>query len=170
MPAASKSTAPRTKHFAPKRENIVPPPLVEFSIDFVRDGVSEVHEFAARPRMSYGDTVGLIKNQDNDSGTLPFLDRLIRRSLVNDDGVPAKWAPEFEDGEFTAPDGSKHPSAELAQFTTFEAGSSRRRWAYLLDKDDDVEVEIEQIVAVFEYLTSAASEARPTKRSSPSSR
>lgn len=149
------------KHFAPKRD-VRPAPVVDFSIAFVRDGTEENHEFAARPRASYGDVLGLIKHQDDESGrALPYLDRMIRRALLNDDGTPEKWRPEIHEGHFTDPEGSHLPVAELPKYLTFEAGSSRRRWVHLMEYDDDVEVELDQITAVFEYLTSAAAE-RPT--------
>ena len=161
---------PATKHFAPKRD-VKPAPEVDFSIGFVRDGVEETHEFSARPRFSYADIVGVVKHQggDNSAKLLPYLDRMIRRALRNDDGTPLKWRPEIEDGEFTTPDGDQAPAADIAKYTAFEAGSSRRRWVALMEDDDDVEVELEQITALFEYLTAETAD-RPTSRSSRSSR
>jgi hypothetical protein len=156
------------KHFAPQRK-VDKAPIVEFSVGFVRDGVEEVHEFAARLRVSYADTVGLVKNQGGE-GALPYLDRMIRRSLVDDDGTPAKWRPEASDGKVVAPDGTEVDIADAQKYTAFEAGSSRRRWVQLMEHDDDVEVELEQIMQVFEYLASEAAEGRPTSRSSRSSR
>lgn len=159
---------PAAKHFGPKRD-VKPAPEVPFSVGFVRDGVEEIHEFTARPRVSYGDTVGLVKNQDG-AGALPYLDRLIRRSLVDNDGTPAKWQPTVVDGELTAPDGTTVSAEDLPKYTAFEAGSSRRRWVQLMEHDDDVEVEFEQILGVFEHLMAEVSAGRPTSRSSRSSR
>jgi hypothetical protein len=159
---------PVVKHFASSKDP-EPAPEVAFSVEFVRDGVSETHEFNARPRLGFADTVGMVRSQSDESEILPVLDRMLRRVLVNDDGTPARWKPEFDGGKFIAPDGNLHPSKDLAKYVAFEAGSSRRRWVELMDRDDEVEVEIEQIVGVFEYLTSEAADARPTKRSSPSS-
>jgi hypothetical protein len=156
------------KHFGPKR-NVAQAPTVEFSIGFVRDGVEETHEFTARPRMSYADTVGLVKNQKGPLA-LPFLDRMVRRSLIDDDGTPVKWEPEPVDGKITAPDGTEVDIADTVNYQAFEAGSSRRRWVHLMETDDDVEIELEQIMQVFEYLVSEAAEGRPTSRSSRSSR
>jgi hypothetical protein len=161
-------SASTVKHFGPKRA-VEPAKIVPFSVGFVRDGVEEPHEFAARLRVSYADTVGLVKNQDG-AGALPFLDRLIRRSLVDDDGTPTKWQPEVNDGKVVAPDGTEVDIADAQKYTAFEAGSSRRRWAHLMDSDEDVEVELEQIMEVFEHLTSEAANGRPTSRSSRSSR
>jgi hypothetical protein len=145
------------KHFGPKRK-VAQAPIVEFSLGFVRDGVEEVHEFAARLRVSYGDTVGMVKNQDGAG------------ALVDDDGTPAKWQPEVNDGKVVAPDGTAVDLADAEKYAAFEAGSSRRRWVQLMEHDDDVEVELEQIMEAFEYLASEAAEGRPTSRSSRSSR
>lgn len=151
---------PSVKHFAPKRD-VKAAPVVEFSIDFIRDGVAELHEFSARPRTSYGDVLGLVKNQDDDNGkALPHLDAMIRRCLLNDDGVPQKWKPVIEDGHFTAPNGDRTLIAELPKFVTFEAGSSRRRWVQLIEHDGEVEVELDQIAGVFEYLAETAGKDR----------
>lgn len=49
----------------------------------------EPHGFTARPRVSYVGTVGLVKNEDG-AGVLPYLERRIRRSLVDNDGTRAK--------------------------------------------------------------------------------
>jgi hypothetical protein len=154
------------KHIGPSRK-VAQAPTVEFSVGFVRDGVEETHEFTARPRFTYSDTLGLVKNQ-KDASALPFLDRMIRRSLVDSDGTPAKWQLELVDGQVVAPDGSEVDIAEAQKFAAFEAGSSRRRWAHLMETDDDVEIEFEQIMQVFEYLTSEAANGRPTSRSSRS--
>lgn len=162
MTAAKRTST--VKHFASKRD-VKAAPTVDFSIEFVRDGVAENHEFSASPRTTYGDILGLIKNQDDESGlALRYLDRMIRRALIDTDGTPAKFRPNVEDGHFTDPTGNRTAATELPKVVTFEAGSSRRRWIQLMEKDDDVEVEIEQIAEVFEYLAQEAS-TRPTTRS-----
>jgi len=154
------------KHFGPKRD-VAQAPTVEFSVGFVRNGVEEIHEFAARPRFTYGDTVGIVKNQDG-ALALPFLDRMIRRCLADDDGTSLRWEPYVRDGQLEAPDGKLVDPADAATYTAFEAGSSRRRWAHLMEADDDVEADLEQIVGVFEYLAGEAAGGRPTSRSSRS--
>lgn len=152
---------PAAKHFAPKRD-AKPAPTVEFSIAFVRDGVEEIHEFAARPRPSAGDIIGVIEHQDNTNGrVVPYFARMIRRALRNDDGTPEKWRPVIHEGHFNDPAGNRTPVAELPKFLTFEAGSSRRRWVHLMEYDDDITVEIELLDEVFQYLMEEAA-GRPT--------
>lgn len=174
-----------TKHFAAKRD-VADAPVVTFSIDFVRNGVKEPHEFRAVPRTSYGDMIGIVRNQDDDPGaSLRFLDRMIRRLLVDTDGTPEQWKPEITTpdtgggkgakteppGEyFIDPSGQRRPAEELPKYRAFEAGSSRRRWAHLLQVDDDVEVEIDQVTDLFEWLATEAAGSRPTRKSSPSAR
>jgi hypothetical protein len=161
---------PPTKHFAAKRD-VADAPTVSFTIDFVRNGVREPHEFKAVPRTSYGDMIGIVKNQADDPGaSLRFLDRMIRRLLTDTDGTPESFNPNVADGQFIDPTGKKQPESELPKLLAFEAGSSRRRWAHLLQLDDDVEVEIEQITDLFEWLATEAAGSRPTQRSSPSAR
>lgn len=158
MPA----TKTKPKHFGTKKTTAAAPPI-EFTIDFLRDGEVETHAFTARPDMSYGDTIGLVMHQDDSSGLLPYFDRFIRRSLVNNDGVPAKWTPTVVEGHFTAPNGDHTPVDQLEKFTAPEAGSSRRRWLHLMDpENDELTVELEQVMAVFEYLIGQAGGDRPT--------
>jgi hypothetical protein len=152
---------------APKRfskpSNALPPPTVDFTVDFDVDGQTVEHTFSARPAITYGDMVGLKKHErDDQGGVLPYLDRIIRRSLRNDDGVPLKWAPEIKDREFTNPAGEKVPFAELEKYTAHEAGSSRRRWAELIESDDAV-IDFEQVMSVFEWLAEVVGD-RPTQR------
>jgi hypothetical protein len=172
---------PPTKHFAAKRD-VADAPVVSFSIDFVRNGVREPHEFKAVPRTSYGDMIGIVKNQDDDPGaSLRFLDRMIRRLLVDSDGTPEQWTAEIKTEAspagkttkadaapveyFIDPAGKRQPASDLPKYLAFEAGSSRRRWAYLLQKDDDVEVEIDQVTDLFEWLASEAADRPTSKRS-----
>jgi hypothetical protein len=146
------------KHFAPKRD-VKPAPVVEFSVAFVRDDVEEIHEFAARPKASYNDLIGMVKyGADEDPRAITFLSRMIRRSLLDSDGTPAKWKPSVHDDHFTDPDGNHTHVDDLPTFLAFEAGSSRRRWVHLMEYDDEVEVEEDQISGVLKYLTEAAAE------------
>jgi len=163
-PPAARSGKPAMRHFASTRDP-EPEPTLDFSVEFVRDGVSEVHEFTAALRVGFSDTVALLTGADDEAKVLPHLDRMIRRALLNTDGTPQRWRPSFEGKEFIAPDGERHPAVHLDRYTSFDAGSSRRRWAHLMDVDEEIQVEHEQVVAVFEYITSEAAD-RPTQRSS----
>jgi hypothetical protein len=138
-----------------------PATVIDFSVDFDVDGDVVEHSFKARPAITYGDMVALKKYENDSQGAvLPHLDRIIRRSLLNDDGVPLKWVAEVKDGEFTAPDGEKKPFSEVEKFTAHDAGSSRRRWTALIESDDAV-VDFEQIMALFEHMAEVAG-TRPT--------
>lgn len=151
------------KHF-PSERDAEPVAPVEFSVDFVREHAEgpptvETHEFTARPQMAYGDVLGLVANE-NDPKAIGFLDRLIRRALLNDDGVPERWKPYVHEGHFTAPGGDHTPEDQLPKFTTHVAGSSRRRWVELIGSDE-VAVSMKQISSVMEFLTEEAA-GRPT--------
>lgn len=163
------------KHF-PSTQDAEQAPLVDFTVDFVRDStddddqpvkVVETHEFTARPQMAYGDVLGMVANE-GDGKALEFLDRLIRRCILNTDGVPEKWRPRIVEDHFTAPNGDHTHVDDLPKFEHFDTGSSRRRWAQLLAAADVV-VEFAQITAIMEYLTEQASE-RPTSPRSRSAR
>lgn len=150
------------KRFSRKTDH-EPAPTVEFSVDFDHDGEIREHHFTAHPKITYGDMVGLKTHQkDTQGGVLPYLDRIIRRSLDDTDGVPLKWEPDIAAGEFTTPDGNQAPLADLPKYQDFDAGSSRRRWAELIESDDAV-VDFEQVMGVFEYLAEAVAD-RPTSR------
>lgn len=151
------------KHF-PSDRDAQPVVPVEFSVDFVRDQVDgppvvETHEFTARPQMAFGDVLGLVANE-NDPKAIAFLDRLIRRTLTNDDGTPEKWRAYVHDGHFTAPGGDNTPVDQLPRFETHGAGSSRRRWVELINSDE-VAVGMKQIASIMEFLTEQAAD-RPT--------
>lgn len=149
------------------------PPEVPFAMIFIRDGVEERHEFVANPTMGWQDVRGLIPlmggkadDQALSQAAIRVVDRLIGRSLDNTDGTPEKWRPNVVDGFFTAPNGD-HTAVELLPgFESFDAGSSRRRWVHLMEKDDDITVEPDQIVALMADLLEVAAN-RPTTRSAP---
>jgi hypothetical protein len=152
------------KHFS-KKPTTQQVPIVDFSVDFDVDGEATEHHFTARPAITYGDMVALKKYENDSQGAvLPFLDRIIRRSLRNDDGVPLKWTPVVKAGEFTTPGGEQKPVTDLDKYTAFTAGSSRRRWAELIESDDAV-VDFETVMSLFEHLAEQASADRPTERS-----
>lgn len=164
MPA----TAP--KIYAPKVRG-ADAPTVDFGVVYLRDGVEETHEFTARPRMGWQDLRGLVPlmgGQADDGLTgqaISTIDRLIRRVLVNDDGTPEKWVPHIVDEHFTAPNGDHTPVALLPAIEAFEAGSSRRRWVHLMERDDEVTIEAEQVAELLTDLVGVTA-ARPT-RSAP---
>lgn len=155
------------REYLPKNRGIQRP-RGEFALTVLRNGVEERHVFEYVAQAEYTDVLGIIRN-DGSPHVVPLVDRFIRRALVDDDGTPARWAPNIVRGHFTAPNGDHTPEERLAEFTVHGAGSSRRRWNQLMDGDDEVTVEQEQIMAIMRDLIEEASEKRPTEPSSASS-
>ena len=158
----------------------VEPEIHEFAMIFKRDGVRERHEFLAQPNYSWQNLRGLMYMLDSrrDEGitirALAQIDRLVRRSLVNTDGTPERWRAKIvtpEDGGdpwFTDPNGDQAPADLLPAYETFDAGSSRRRWVYLMDEDDEVTVEAAQIIKLMQDLMEAAGKDRGKKSAASS--
>lgn len=156
------SAAPK-KRFTRKKDTQLPPP-VPFSAVFTRDGEEVEHHFLARPAITYSDMVALKTHEADDKGAvLPYLDRMIRRCLLNTDGTKKGWQPEVKGGKFTAPDGTEAEAADVGKYISHEAGSSRRRWVELIGSDDHV-IDFDQVMEIFEWLAEEAA-ARPTGRS-----
>lgn len=170
------------KVFEPEDDSGEEPDRDEVAVIFKRDtdggSVRERHEFTVEPRWDWQNLRGLLHLLDSrDSGgispqMLMRLDRLIRRSLVNDDGTPEKWqAQVVNDGAdepwFTDPNGDHCPADMLPAYEAFEAGSSRRRWMHLIDGDEEVTIEAAQILALANYLMELAGKDR-TKKSAAS--
>lgn len=162
--------------FEPEDDSGEEPQRYEVAVIFKRDGVRERHEFITEPRWDWMGLRGLLHLMDarDDSGitakTLAQFDRLVRRSLVNDDGTPEKWRPHVvDDGEsepwFTDPNGDHCPAEMLPAYVTFEAGSSRRRWMHLIDADEEVTIEATQIIRLANYLMEMAGKDRKKKSS-----
>lgn len=142
------------------------PEPVEFTVEFDREGEPETHTFLARPKLTYKrmtDAARGVKSKGLAAVTL--FEKLIRPALLDDDGVPAKWRPEVDGGTFIDPDGETRELADLPKLLELEAGSSRRRWLYLMDDDDELEVDLQEIADAYELLIGKATD-RPTRRSS----
>lgn len=139
------------------------PGLLQHTVLFSRDGEVEEHVFNARPEMSYKRMQDIVRARRSGDGVdaLAIFERMIRPSMIDTDGTPAKWKPEIEDGMFVDPHGDERPVSELADMTAFEAGSSRRRWIYLIDVDDELDVKLPEIEKLYEALVEASA-ARPT--------
>ena len=164
------------KRYAPKNSGAAAP-VHEFEIVFLRDGVEETHEFAARPKFGWKETtgaIGLMGLMDGKTGhgelghAIRYLDGIIRRSMVDDDGTSEKWTATVVDGHFTDSRGDHVPVELLPLVEAFDAGSSRRRWVHLMAHDDDVSVEQGQLMELFSDLMAVAAD-RPTERSELSS-
>lgn len=155
-------------------------PVVEDEFDFVflRDDEPEKHHFNVRARLDatrLSRTLAMARKYPEQA--LPSMLDMIAKMLSDKDGTPYKWSlkpigehdpgydPEAEETEFVAPDGERWPLSAAEDFTRFEAGSSRRRWRYLVDEDDDLTVDEEPLVKLFEWLVGLAA-GRPTRPSS----
>ncbi len=144
------------------------PPPVEFTVEFERDGEPEPHTFRARPRFTFKRMNEAAKaSRDGGLNAVLRFEKMIRPSLVDTDGTPARWTPVIEDGEFEDWNGDVHDMEDLPALLAADAGSSKRRWQHLMDDDDDLEITIEEIVKVYELLIGAATD-RPTRRSKSS--
>lgn len=143
------------------------PAPIELTVTFDRDGDDEEHTFLARPRLTYK-RMREAANAQAKGGVEAVLrfEKMIRPSLVDDDGTPAKWTPDAAvEGKFVDWNGDERDVADLAGLLEFVAGSSRRRWHHLMDVDDDVEITFSSILAAYEKLIENAETDRPTRRS-----
>lgn len=107
----------------------------------------------------------LIAAGRNDSGAAAeAYYRTIAKMIDNNDGIPANWEPfalKQEEGDERPPSfrvpwgpnkGELLPMASAADYLGTEVHSSRRRWFYLMERDDDAVVEFEHLTALFEWL------------------
>jgi hypothetical protein len=141
----------------------------EFEVAGLRYDDEEVHEFTAVRKV---DTLLAARFIDGEDGAVIMrtVVQLIGKTLDNKDGVPIQWSPDQlpkpkdadDDWEpkFRAPDGNLYPMADAVKFTDFNAGSSRRRWAALVD-DQEFTVAIETLAAIGRDLI-GESAGRPT--------
>jgi hypothetical protein len=191
--------------------------LRKFGIVGTRHGVEEEHHFTANVAAVDTAAVGYtVSSQKHPDRAITGMLRVIRKMLVDNDGVSITWKPERyspdapdpaddindaddadadaagvelpwmeeeapayvpveavatepgdDDAEamFVGPDGEPYPYERIEEFTAFSAGSSIRRWAYLMEEDDDLTIQGDVMKGVFEHLVSGGAK-RPTRRSS----
>jgi len=164
------------KSFGQQHAPTTPVRREPFSFWFMRDDEPEEHQFRARVVTDIGSLLVALNasRRDNTGKAVQGAALIIARMLDNKDGTPARWSPEpldppedaAEDWEakFRAPDGNTWPMGEAEKFTRFEAGSSRRRWLYLMEEDDEVVVDAKDLMALMEWLVRMAA-GRPTEPS-----
>lgn len=70
---------------------------------------------------------------------------------------------EDDDAPLLGPDGEPHDSLYIQEALKIENGSSRRRFAYLMDDDEDLTLEVDQLETVYRKLVGRAAN-RPTGR------
>jgi hypothetical protein len=131
--------------------------------------------FQVLPRVSGGDIAGIMQAIRIEPGeSVGRLIRLLSKVMDNRDGtVTSDWKPDVlprkEDDErppsFRGPDGEIYPLSDttaLELFADQETWTSRRRWKYLLEEDDDAIVELPDIQETAEWVIGLATD-RPTQ-------
>lgn len=163
--------------FGPKDRQAVPAILEPFDFTVLRDDEPETHEFQARKVTDIASLmVTLTASDKHPERAMGGLMRLIAKMLYNKDGVPAGWEPNpLEAPEGADDDAGMQPKfrdpltgelidyspENIARFTAFQAGSSRRRWRYLMEEDDEVIVQQDDLMNLFRWLVGLAA-GRPT--------
>lgn len=147
------------------------------------------HEFTARAEVDAATALGAMRGGGEEAQAGVFT-RFLKRTLIDDDGVSAKDAPrsvtpETDDGDSEdggaelVPaeggvvagaeweiDGQRFPSHDLALQHARDNGSSLRRFADLMD-DDDERVKLDTLREIVNYVAKEAG-GRPTGPSSHS--
>lgn len=142
-----------------------PPDWREITIVADHDGEQRKHTFRVKLDLDYKDMVAVTRfttKGGSEADMLPTVDRVLRRSMCDADGTPARWRPQVNEEQFVAPDGTVLPADRVDEFTGFEAGSSSRRWRALL-VDDDVFIDPERLMDAWNGLMGGTAE-RPTRR------
>lgn len=149
---------------------------------FLDDGGSRTHRFNLVPIIPAGHVTGLMDALDDESEkTFGLIARLLTRVLDNTDGVSASWTyTEFQDpapGDvgydqdgpevfFVGPDNEVHSAEDATardKFQSFDAGSSRRRWAHLMDPENlDEAVDLADMVDIAKWVVGLSVD-RPTQ-------
>lgn len=157
-----------------KRYSSIDPATVTpmpFEVEVFRSGQPEVHGFVARPVMDFGSVLLMLKGNEADTGQA--LLRIMRMNLDDADGVaetwqptildkpakaPADWQPKFRAPAAPHGDGRLHPMGDMGRWTDPQAGSSRRRWAYLMFEDDGVVVSLQVVFDLLKDITEKAAD------------
>jgi hypothetical protein len=187
----------------------------EFELWLERNGVREALRFKVAPRLSATDMLMAMSGGEGEQAVKAMIG-LIKKSLVNDDGVPAQWKPvelppravgdgsgvvvpqttdtvpagivayREDDGSmvpwpapaseptqaglpmmepaYRGPDGQIYLLSDegtLKGFLAVEAGSSRRRWNYLMEQDETAVIDAEDLADIGKWIIGLAAN-RPT--------
>lgn len=160
------------KHFAPTG-TAGPVAREPFSITVMRDEEPITYEFRARVMTDVTGLASVLTLGDKHAEkAIGGVMRIIAKMLDNKDGVPANWKPEVlpePDGapedfvpQFRNPDGTLEDFTpeNTEKYTAFEAGSSKRRWLYLVEEDDEATIDEGQLMKLFGWLMSLAGKDR----------
>ena len=112
----------------------------------------------------------LQRTKGGDADAFSGLVTLIGKYMDDKDGTGAKWkpvelAPKKTDSadaprRFRGPDGKIYPWDKAEAFLEVPSGSSRRRWLYLMNEDDEAAVEEDTLVKLLEFLMELAGKDR----------
>lgn len=101
-----------------------------------------------------------------DAHALLSMVALIGKFMDDTDGTKAKWAPvalgpkkgevEGAPKRFRGPDGRIHTWDKAEGFLAHDKGSSRRRWLYLMDEDEDASVDLDALTKLLQFLMEIA--------------
>lgn len=142
-------------------------------------GQRRTHQFEVLPSLPAGHVVGLmdaLKNSPEES--FGKISNMLSRVLSDRDGTPAAWEPpsrealgvddkaKAADVMWTGPDGDTYALSDQAAIDKFADpanGSSRRRWAALMDPDNQEDgVDIQDLFDISEWVIGLATD-RPTQ-------
>lgn len=159
------------------------PQAQQFEIETFRDdGTVRTHRFQLMPIIPAGHVTAIMDALDDEAEkTFSLIAKLLTRVLDNNDGVPASWTyttyrdpepgdegydPDDELWFFTGPDHEVYEAEDdqaREKFEAFEAGSSRRRWARLMDPDNlDEGVHLGDMMDLAKWVVGLAVD-RPTQ-------
>jgi len=152
------------------------PTTDEFELKYLDANLKrQAVQFQVVPRVSGGDIASIMLAVKKDpESSIGKLIRLLAKVMDNNDGlVKAGWEPvvlpQKVDDErppsFRGPDGQLYPLSDtevLEEFADQTTWTSRRRWAYLLEEDDDAIVELSDIQEIAEWVIGLAAD-RPTQ-------
>jgi len=144
------------------------PAVKKFELETLTDdGTPQVHAFQLVPVVPAGHVTALMDALDDEpEKSFGLMAKLMARLLDNTDGVPAKWTftPSDDGATFIGPDNESHAvdAVERAYFENIDNGSSRRRWLWLMNPDNEDEaVHLSDMVDIAKWVVSEAID-RPT--------
>lgn len=154
------------------------PDIKKFELEtMLDDGGTRVHKFQLVPIVPAGHVTALMDALDlAPEKSFGLMAKLLARLLDNTDGTPAAWMyqPYDEKGHilFVGPDNEPYPSdaIERTRWENVDNGSSRRRWNWLMNPDNEDEaVHLSDMVDIAKWVVAEAVD-RPTPARASSTR
>jgi len=142
------------------------PKTTQFELEtMLDDGGTRVHLFSLVPLVPAGHVTALMDALDEaPEKSFGLMASLLARLLDNTDGVPSRWVFTLnsDNKTFIGPDNEPHPIADRHKFEDPDAGSSRRRWLWLMNTENqDEAVHLGDMVDIAKWVVSEAVD-RPT--------